>query len=336
VATFVREEFDRTPDHLDQRVAEIQAYDLTTTSKLREIQAAVEEWTRSLPEGEREEVQEAFTEQLSDYQYDQRRELTTTGIVRVSVDGDSLSVDTTGTVPGEPLDQFSLDEHDGTLRVTTTIPRTGGGESENDLYTLDATTLERQGSVTGMGDDQRVYAVRYVGDTAYVVTFRQVDPLHVVDLSDPTNPEETGTLELPGYSSYLHPLDEDTILGVGEEDGQAKAVLFDVSDPSNPTIADSQVYDQYHSVVSATHHAFLVDRRHGVFVLPAGDQALAVDYTGGELTTEATIDAEQPVSRTRYVDDSLYVFAGDSVTVVDETDWSSTTTLSLGSQSSSD
>jgi len=329
LATFVREEFDRTPDHVAERVAEIQSYNITSRSKRHEIRRALVQWTETLPEDERESVREAFSEQYGDYRYDQRRNLTTTGIVRVGVDDGALAVQSAGTVPGEPLNQFSLDEHDGTLRVATTIPRTGGGDSENDLYTLDAATLERQGAVTGMGDDQRVYAVRYVEDTAYVVTFRRVDPLHVVDLSDPANPEETGTLELPGYSTYLHPIDGDTILGIGEEDGNVKAVLFDVSDPENPTVADSQVYDKRYSAVSDTHHAFLVDRRHEVFVLPAGDEALAVDYTGGDLTTEATIDAETQVSRTRYVDDSLYVFAGHSVTVVDQTNWSTTTTLNL-------
>ncbi len=329
LGTFIREKYDRTPEHVDQRIAEIQSYNITTASKLREMRTTIRQWTASLPEDERREVRESFTEQLGAFLHDQRRNLTTTGIVRVGVDSGSLSVETTGTVPGEPLNQFSLDEHDGTLRITTTIPRTGSGDSTNDLYTLDATTLDRTGSVTAMGDDQRVYAVRYVEDTAYVVTYRQVDPLHVVDLSDPAEPVETGTLELPGYSSYLHPIDADTVLGIGEEDGKVKSVLFDVSDPRNPTSADSQVYDKRYSEISDTHHAFLIDRRHEVFVLPAGDAALAVDYTDGELTTRATIDTDRPVTRTRYVDESLYVFAGHTVTVVDETDWSTTTTLHL-------
>jgi inhibitor of cysteine peptidase len=325
------QQFDRAPQSVRDRIAEIQSYDISTASKLREMRVTVQQWIHSLPAEQRQEVQEDYRSGLSTYLAEHKRTLTRTGIVRVDVNDGALSVDSTGVVPGTPLNQFAMDQHDGTLRIATTIPRTGDAESENDLYTLDAHSLERQGSVTGMGDDQRVYSVRYVGDTAYVVTFRQVDPLHVVDLSDPADPAERGTLELPGYSSYLHPVDDDTLLGIGEEDGQVKAVLFDVSDPANPKISDSKIFDQHYSSVAETHHAFLMDRKHGVFVLPAGTESLVVNYTDGDLTREATIETDQRATRTRYVEDSLYVFAGSSVTVVDETTWEETTTLSLDS-----
>ncbi|MEF8870940.1 MAG: beta-propeller domain-containing protein [Haloarculaceae archaeon] len=321
--------FDRTPQSVTDRVSEIRSYDISTQSQLREMRVAVDRWLQSLPADERHQVERDFHEGLAAYLSEHKRNLTRTGIVRIDVSDTDLSVGSTGVVPGEPLNQFSLDEHNGTLRVATTIPRTGDGESENDLYTLGARSLERQGSVTGMGTDQRVYSVRYVDDMAYVVTFRQVDPLHVVDLSTPSNPVERGTLELPGYSSYLHPIDDDRVLGIGEEDGEVKAVLFDVSDPANPTIADSKRFDRHYSAVSRSHHAFLIDRKHDVFVLPAGQQSLVVDYTADSLELEMTVRTDIPATRTRYVEDSLYVFAGRSVTVVDETSWTETTTLNL-------
>lgn len=328
VASYI-EQFDRTPQSVRDRVDEIRSYDISTASKLREMRAAVQRWIQSLPADQRQQVQQAYHEGLSTYLGEHKRDFTRTGIVRVDVADGDLSVDSTGVVPGTPLNQFAMDQHDGTLRIATTIPRTGDAESANDLYTLDAHSLDRQGSVTGMGDDQRVYAVRYVGDTAYIVTFRQVDPLHVVDLSDPANPVERGTLELPGYSSYLHPVDDETLLGIGEEGGRVKAVLFDVSDPANPEVADSARFDRDYSTVGETHHAFLMDRKHGVFVLPAGTESLVVNYTDLDLVT--TIETDQRATRTRYVGDSLYVFAGSSVTVVDETTWTETTTLSLNS-----
>ena len=151
-----------------------------------------------------------------------------------------------------------------------------------------------------------------------------------VDLSDPENPEELGELKLPGFSSYLHPVDDDHVLGIGEEDGRVKTVLFDVSDPADPEIADSRVLDRRFSAVAETHHAFLMDRKHGVFVLPAGERSLVMDYTGGSLDVETTVRTDDPATRARYVDDYLYVFAGDSVAVVDETDWERTETLRLG------
>jgi len=329
-AEFLTEEFDRTPDHLADRVAEIQSYDITPASKEREIRRAFDRWVATLPADEREAVRQDFREGLSAHIGEHKRDLARTGVVRIDANGGDLSVAATATIPGRPLNQFSMDEHEGSLRIATTIPGLGSADSENDLYTLDSETLDRRGNVTGMGVTERVYSARYVGDTAYVVTFRRIDPFHVVDLSDPANPEELGQLELPGFSTYLHPVDDDHVLGVGEENGKVKTVLFDVSDPANPTIADSRVLDRRFSAVAETHHAFLMDRKHGVFVLPAGSRSVVMDYTGGTLDVETTVRTDEPATRARYVDDYLYVFAGDSVTVVDERTWERTGSLRLG------
>jgi inhibitor of cysteine peptidase len=233
-------------------------------------------------------------------------------------------------VPGEPLDQFALDEYEDTLRITTTIPRAGDAESINHLYVLDSESLDRESEVTGMGEDQRVYAVRYVGDTAYLITFRRVDPFYVVDFEEPTEPELLGDLKLPGFSTYLHPIDDDTVLGIGEENRQVKAVLFDVTEPTDPEVGDDLVLDERWSAIDNSHHAFLIDRRHGVFFLPAEEKGLVVNYTGGELEVVAEVQADSRVSRARYVDDYLYVFAGEEVIVLDQSDWERTTTLTLG------
>jgi len=331
IGQFLREEYDRTPASVVDRIEEIQSYDISATSKQREIRRAIQRWLASLPADERRDVERELQAGFDDYVAGHQRALTQTGIVRVDVTDDGLAVAATGSVPGEPLDQFSLDQYDGTLRIATTIPAAGDADSVNDLYTLDTQSLQRRGAVTGMGETERVYSVRYVDDTAYVVTFRRVDPFHVVDLSNPAAPEEVGELKLPGYSSYLHPVDENHVLGIGEEDGDVKTVLFDVSDPSDPTIADSTILDREYSAVAQTHHAFLMDRKHGVFVLPAGRESVVMNYTGGDLAVETTVETDAPATRARYVEDSLYLFAGDSVTVVDETTWKTGTTLDLGS-----
>ncbi len=328
-AAFFLEEFDRTPASLENRIREIRSYDISSYSESREIERAVRNWLTSLDEDERAEVRAELEQQYRDYLADRQRSLHRTGIVRVDVQGTDLAVETTSTVPGRPLNQFSMDQHEGTLRVATTIPAAGDASSVNDLYTLDAETLERQGAVTGMGEDQRVYAVRYVDDTAYVVTFRRVDPLHVVDLSDPANPEEVGTLKLPGFSNYLHPIDENHVLGIGEEDGKVKTVLFDVSDPANPRIEDSRIFDARWSAVSNSHHAFTIDRRHEVFFLPAGENGHVVSYANGTLDITTSVAMDYRTTRARYVENSLYVFAGSQVAVIDETTWDRTTTLDL-------
>jgi uncharacterized secreted protein with C-terminal beta-propeller domain len=330
LGSFLRTEFDETPDHLVQRIAEIQSYKISARAKNQEINRVFDQWLATLSVAERERVREEFRRQFDQYRADRQRNTTTTGIVRVAVDEGDLAVEATGTVPGRPLNQFSMDQHDGTLRITTTIPAIGNADSKNDLYTLDSQTLSERGSVTDMGVTERVYSVRYVGDTAYVVTFRRVDPFHVVDLSDPENPEETGELKLPGFSSYLHPIDDDHVLGIGEENGKVKTVLFDVSDPSNPTIDDQEILHDHHwSAISQSHHAFTIDRKHGVFFLPAGEDGVVVDYTNGSLARTDTIQTHDSVSRARYVGDYLYVFSGDEVVVIDERTWDRETTLRL-------
>ena len=310
---------ETVPGPVKAEIAMIRDSDQPRDQQLRAVAERVREWAERSDRDKRE-VSRELTAGLREYLSERKRTLTRTGVVRVGL-GEQLQVAAHGSVPGEPLNQFSLSSHNGTLRVATTVPAYGSGESGNDLYTLSAETLEQQGSVTGMGEGQRVYAVRYVGETAYVITFRQVDPLHVVDLSEPADPVERGTLKLPGFSTYLHPIDDDHVLGVGEEDGRVKAVLFDVSDPTDPVVDDSLRLRAGWSAVADSHHAFSIDRRHEVFVLPAGQQALAVDYTNSSLDVERRVETAEPVTRARYVGDHLYVFAGRTVTVLDERGW---------------
>jgi inhibitor of cysteine peptidase len=319
------ESAERVPEGLAQRIDEIAGYNISERSKSREMRLAVQRWSEPTENGE-QTLQEDFQE----YRVTHQENLTRTTVVRVDVDGGGLQVGETGTVPGEPLNQFALDEYQETLRITTTIPRVAGAESDNHLYVLDNETLDREGRVTGMGHDQRVYSVRYVGDTAYVVTFRQVDPFYVIDFENPTEPDLLSELELPGFSSYLHPADDGHVIGIGQENGQVKSVLFDVTDPTDTAVADDLVLDQFWSAISESHHAFMIDRRHEVFFLPAGNTGMVVDYADGELEVVAEVTADEEVTRARYVDDYLYVFAGDEVIVLDQTTWERTTTLSLG------
>jgi uncharacterized secreted protein with C-terminal beta-propeller domain len=315
------------PPRVKNRLAAIESYEISRESKSREIRLTVERWLNGLSAENRSEREAALEDGLTEYMAAHKRDATRTGIVQLSVA--DLAVENVGEVPGVPLNQFSMDEHEGTVRIATTIPRIGDAESENDLYVLDSTDLSEQGSVTGMGDDQRVYSVRYVGDTAYVVTYRQVDPFHVVDLSNPAAPEEVGELKLPGFSSYLHPVSEDHILGIGREDGRVKATLFDVSDPSNPTIADDKRFEYGYSGVAESHHAFMQDRKHEVVFLPVGNEGLVVSYANESLSVERRIQSATTPDRARYVGDYLYVFAPSELTVLDERTWNETAAVDL-------
>ncbi|MEY2515122.1 MAG: hypothetical protein QOJ89_2480, partial [bacterium] len=127
-----------------------------------------------------------------------------------------------GSVAGFVLNQYSLSEYQGALRVASTeeptwFEGTQTGDSESFVTVLGAggSALEPLGRVGGLGKGERIYAVRFVGDKGYVVTFRQVDPLYTLDLSDKSNPKVVGELKLLGYSAYLHPISDDLLLGVG-------------------------------------------------------------------------------------------------------------------------
>jgi uncharacterized secreted protein with C-terminal beta-propeller domain len=313
------------PASVRDRLEELRSYDLGQRARVLEARRAVRSWVRSLPDREADRVRDELRSGYRDYREAHKRDLVRTGIVQVEYGDGGLSMGEVGSVPGVPLNQFSLSEHDGHLRVATTVAPAGTA-SVNDLYVLDS-DLEVVGSVTGMGETERVYAVRFVGDTGYVVTYRRVDPFHVIDLSDPTDPTLEGELKLPGFSSYLHPLAEDRVLGIGEEDGRVKAVVFDVSDPTDPTVADDRVLDARWSAVAESHHAFLLDRKHGVFFLPTGQGGLVYGYEDG-LTLRADVDIER-ASRAIYLNDYLYVFGRETLAVVDERDWERVATVDL-------
>ena len=190
-----------------------------------------------------------------------------TAIHKFDITGDAAEYRASGSVDGSLLNQFSLDEFDGRLRVATTQGAPWGFREDSESF---ITVLEeRRGElvqvsqVGDMGKGERIFAVRFMGDVAYVVTFRQVDPLYVVDLSDPADPTVAGELKIPGYSAYLHPLGDGLILGVGQDADDegvtqgTKVSLFDVSDPANPVEVSVWTAKDSHTEAEWNHLAFL-------------------------------------------------------------------------------
>lgn len=307
-------------EFLDQktvnRIEDIQGYNLSDRSKQIEIERAIENYRKTLGENESEKLRKEFETRWSNYTNDRKRELSTTGIAKFDKD---LDLEAQGSVPGRVNDQFSLSEKDGNFRIATTVGSSWqfNAESANDLYVLDE-QLDMKGEIKGLGLTERIYSVRYVNDKAYVVTFRRVDPFHVIDLSEPSNPELEGKLKLPGFSSYLHPLSEDRILGIGEEEGNVKAVIFDVSN-GEPTVEESKVLDDWYSDISDSHHAFKIDRKHKVFFLPGNEGGHVFSYREGlEQVKQVNMT---DVKRATYVNDNLYVFSDTNATVIDEKNW---------------
>ncbi len=176
-----------------------------------------------------------------------------TNVYKFNLDGGKIEFAKQGSVPGHLLNQFSLDEHNDYLRAATTIGQVSrsGAESTNNVYILDK-DMKPAGNIEGIAPGETIYSMRFMGDRGYMVTFKKVDPFFVLDLKDPKNPSILGKLKIPGYSDYLHPMDENHIIGVGKDTveagedpwngGQAnfawyqgiKMAVFDVTDVTNP------------------------------------------------------------------------------------------------------
>lgn len=183
----------------------------------------------------------------------------------VSTDGPAR-YEASGTVSGHLLNQFSMDEHNGYFRVATTIGEPWDTEtSESQVVVLEqrGRRLSEVGVVDDLGRGERIFSVRFAGDTGYVVTFRQVDPLYVLDLSDPTAPSVAGELKIPGFSTYLHPIGDGLLIGVGQDASDTgrtqgtKVSLFDVGNPAAPAELDVIVFPNGHSEAEWDHRAFL-------------------------------------------------------------------------------
>jgi inhibitor of cysteine peptidase len=205
--------------------------------------------------------------------------------------------------PGWVLNQFSMDEYDTNFRIATTrgfVTRSGIMNSSNNIYIFDS-GLNLIGKIEGLAPGEQIYSARFIGDRCYLVTFKKVDPLFVIDLSDPSSPKILGKLKIPGYSDYLHPYDENHLIGIGKEAVETeegnfawyqglKMAIFDVSDVQNPKELHKVVIGDRGTDSEALHDhkAFLFDREKNLLVIPVllaeikGDKEKLPPYTYGD------------------------------------------------------
>ena len=206
-----------------------------------------------------------------------------TFIYRVKLDKEKIVCEAEGTVSGYVLNQFSMDEYNGFFRIATTKWTDDG--SKNNLYTLDM-SLNVVGEIEGLAPGERIYSARFMGDRCYLVTFRQIDPFFVIEVSNPSEPKVLGYLKIPGFSGYLHPYDEDHIIGIGKQDNNVKLSLFDVTNVTLPTETSKYVVraDWSDSTVLTDHKAFLFDKPKQLLALPVS--ASWNEITGDEHYTK--------------------------------------------------
>lgn len=235
-----------------------------------------------------------------------------TVVHKIAIDSGSLEYKGFGAVPGTVLNQFSMDENGDNFRIATTRSRNriywlrkfdveglrDQQESHNNLYVLDE-DLKITGRLEGLAEGERIYSVRFMGDRAYMVTFRQTDPLFVIDLQNPKEPKVLGKLKIPGFSNYLHPYDKNHLIGIGKDTEEndfggavtkgLKIALFDVSDVENPKEKAKYILGGKgsDSLTLRDHKAVLFDKEKDLLVLPVTLR----DY-GSETVSIPVMDSE--------------------------------------------
>lgn len=246
---------------------------------------------------------------------------------------------------GGHMGQWAMSEHDGDLRVASTVGPWGQGASFSTV-----TVLRRQGpalvpigAVTGLGPTEQIYAVRFMGTRGYVVTYRRVDPLYVLDLTVPTKPRLLGELKVPGYSAYLHPIAEGTLVGIGQddpdEDGLADGTqvsVFDVADPAHPRRTAHRRLGERgtSSAVEGDHRAFTWWADPARALLPLRDHLgfdglVALNVSGAAIAEVGRVEHRfgrddgcvAPISRSRVIGGVVYTFSTVGVRANDVADF---------------
>ncbi|MET7332467.1 beta-propeller domain-containing protein [Nonomuraea sp. NPDC005650] len=236
-----------------------------------------------------------------------------------------------GKVPGRLLNQYSLSEYDGHLRIATTLNSPDGKTSSSAVYVLKADTMAKTGEVGGLGEGERIYSVRFIGPVGYCVTFKQVDPLYTLDLRDPAAPRVTGELKITGYSAYLHPGADGRLIGIGQEASEkgrtlgTQVSLFDVSDPAGPRRLSQLFQKDSGSTAEWDPHAFLYWPKTGLAVIPlyqqneAGGLVLKIDDSA--VTKVGMIKHpgkdQGGIERAMVIGDSIWTLSYDGMQVND-------------------
>ncbi len=244
----------------------------------------ISEWMHEsynkMDKDDKEELFATIKKALHEYDLKNQEDARRTIIHKISIDGDKIEYIANGSVPGNLLDQFSMDQNGDRFRIATTAEyhtQHQGTVLANAVHILDE-QLNIVGGLENIAPDETIFSARFIGDRLYLVTFQQIDPFFVIDLSADT-PKILGELKIPGFSNYLHLYDEEHIIGIGRdtivENGIVeqlgiKIALFNVADVSNPKVADDIVIgDRYtNSEVLDNHKAFFFDKKSGILSIP--------------------------------------------------------------------
>lgn len=262
-----------------------------------------------------------------------------TTVTRFSIDDGKIDFKAEGVIEGDLLNQFSIDEYKGNFRFVTTVSKgkeTRLGDTvrydidnSNSLVVLDG-DLKQIGIIENIAPDERVYSVRFMGEIAYFVTFRQVDPLFSVDLSNPREPKIIGALKIPGFSNYLFPYGEGKLLGIGQDadeqtgrTGDVKLSMFDISNPANVIEGAKAILNASYSDALYSHKAALVESKKNIIAFSVygnrGMEYRVFSFENGGFVQRALIELNKVDGNVRglYIGSEFYIVTESSLVVLD-------------------
>jgi len=263
---------------------------MNSSAQWLKISELMQKSYNEMDKNDKEKLFEKIKEALNEYDTKIQEETRKTIIHKISIDEDKIEYVAKGSVPGRLLNQFSMDQSGDRFRVATTTEyytQYQGTVRANAVYILDE-QLNIVGGLDQIAPDESIFSARFIGDRLYLVTFQQIDPFFVIDLSTDT-PKILGELKIPGFSNYLHPYDEEHIIGIGRDtkeigEGRVqqlgiKIALFNVADINNPKVADDVIIGDSSTYSEAlnNHKAFFFDKTRGVLSIPISGDAESLD-----------------------------------------------------------
>ena len=275
------------PNNIQDEIRTIQDdSSLNSSEQWVKISELMQRSYNEMDKDDKEKLFENIRDALNEYDAKIQEETRKTIIHKISIDEDKIEYVAKGSVPGRLLNQFSMDQSEDRFRVATTTEyytQYQGMVRANAVYVLDE-QLNIVGGLDKIAPDESIFSSRFIGDRLYLVTFQQIDPFFVIDLSNDT-PKILGELKIPGFSNYLHPYDEEHIIGIGRDTKEIgndrvqqlgiKIALFNVADVNNPKVADDVIIGDTstHSEALHNHKAFFFDKTRGVLSIPVNGNA---------------------------------------------------------------
>ncbi|MEI7452481.1 MAG: beta-propeller domain-containing protein [Candidatus Falkowbacteria bacterium] len=283
------------------RIEAAEDYVLNRYEKQSKVAQIIDRFVTSLSKDDQDKYNAELEQKLRQKYIALAKDMEKTIVYKIAIDNGKLEYKTSGEVTGSVLNQFSMDENGDYFRIATTRNQTWSrfpdlnSNSYNNLYVLGA-DLKIVGSLENLAPNERIFSARFMGNRAYLTTFKQTDPLFAIDLTTPSNPQILGELKVPGFSNYLHPYDENMLIGFGKDAidmgdkgvkvGGLKLSLFDVRDIKNPKVLDEYTVGDVgsDSVALFEHKAFLFSKEKNLLVLPVSLRKSAGLDMWGDIT----------------------------------------------------